>query len=298
MRVEIGLRLPRGAVDALQHAVRLVAAPVGAGHRGQLHGVDLELRRAGHVGAPAQVRERGLRVGGDLLALGKLVDELELVGLTLEGRAGLFACHDPAHEGVAARHDRAHARLDLGEVLGRERAGQLEVVVEPVLDGRPDGHLGVGKELQHRLGHHVGEGVADCEEPVLCRRHGTLHHEKRASSDLPSADRVCRAPRAGRCKDERPVEALRGSTLLRAHDRCPRALSGRPVTGAPGGAYSAPAPCGTGRFGPLLGRGFRRLGDGRLPASGRSARCAARPPGALSRDSVRPPTRLRRRDRR
>ena len=38
---------------------------------------------------------------------------------------------------------------------------EVEVVVEAVLDRRPDRHLGPGVELLHRLGHHVGGVVAD-----------------------------------------------------------------------------------------------------------------------------------------
>ncbi len=39
-------------------------------------------------------------------------------------------------------------------------AGQLEVVVEPVLDGRTDGVAGPGPQVGHRLGQDVGGGVA------------------------------------------------------------------------------------------------------------------------------------------
>ena len=39
--------------------------------------------------------------------------------------------------------------------------GELEVVVEAVLDRRADRDLGPRVELQHRLGHHVGGVVAD-----------------------------------------------------------------------------------------------------------------------------------------
>ena len=49
------------------------------------------------------------------------------------------------------------------EVLGGEGAavGQLEVVVEAVLDRRADGERGPGEQVEHRLGEHVGRRVAD-----------------------------------------------------------------------------------------------------------------------------------------
>ena len=55
---------------------------------------------------------------------------------------------------------RAHPRLDLAQVVGRERARQVDVVVEAVLDGRTDGELGVREDLLDRLGHQVRGGVA------------------------------------------------------------------------------------------------------------------------------------------
>ena len=42
----------------------------------------------------------------------------------------------------------------------KQRAGQVEVIIEAILDGRADGELGVGEDFQHRPGHQVGGGVA------------------------------------------------------------------------------------------------------------------------------------------
>ena len=54
VRVEVGLRVERGAVDAGQLGVVLVAAPVGAGEAGQLERLDrlrvLQVRAAAEVG--------------------------------------------------------------------------------------------------------------------------------------------------------------------------------------------------------------------------------------------------------
>ena len=58
---------------------------------------------------------------------------------------------------IGARRDR---RGDPLEVLFAERRGQVEVIVEAVLDGGTDGHLGAGIQLLHCLGHDVGSTVA------------------------------------------------------------------------------------------------------------------------------------------
>src|SRR5207247_4409018 len=79
IRVEVLRRVERGAVDAGQLLVLLVAAPVRAGERGQLERLDR--LRVLQVRAAAEVGEVPLGVEADR-ALGGL-DELDLVGLVL-----------------------------------------------------------------------------------------------------------------------------------------------------------------------------------------------------------------------
>ena len=80
--------------------------------------------------------------------------------------AGLVDRQLEALERLVRRDDLAHLRLDALEVLVGERgaAGQLEVVVEAVLDGGAARERGAGPELEHGLGEHVGRGVADVLE--------------------------------------------------------------------------------------------------------------------------------------
>src|SRR6202007_2146001 len=85
MEIEVGLRVERGAVDARQLLVLLVAAPVGAGEARQLQRTDR--RRVLQVWAAAEVGEVALRVQRDV-ALGG-VDELDLVRLALRREARL-----------------------------------------------------------------------------------------------------------------------------------------------------------------------------------------------------------------
>jgi len=71
---------PGGAVDALQHLVFVVAAPIGAG---ELHELEvLELARAGHVRATAQVFEPALPVQRHIFCVcGNAGDDFRLVVL-------------------------------------------------------------------------------------------------------------------------------------------------------------------------------------------------------------------------
>ena len=160
--VEIGLRGPGGPVDAGQHRVVRIAPPIGARDLHQLEG-GADLGRRGHVRAAAEVEPVALAVDLQILARRDRVDQLDLEGLLLVGeqRAHVLALPDLLGEGRIARNDLAHLRLDLREVLGRERRLAEEVVVESVLDHRADGHLRVRPERLHGLGQHVRAIVAD-----------------------------------------------------------------------------------------------------------------------------------------
>ena len=158
--VQLLLGEPGRPVDPLQHRVLLVPAPVGAGAREQLEGLELAGRR--DVGPAAEVEEIALPVDRDRRRVDPAQDlDLERLAPLLEEGDGLLARHLLTRERVVRLHDLAHHLLDALEVLRRERGRLQEVVVEPVLDGGADGHLHLGEEPLHRLGHHVGRGVAE-----------------------------------------------------------------------------------------------------------------------------------------
>jgi hypothetical protein len=174
----------------------LVAAPVGAGHPHQL---EVTEERAGvrHVGPAAEVDEarvagerrllprlrRRVLVGADHAGgggrhgvVGLPLDDLQLEAVSGEHLTGAVLGELVAHERLGLGQDLPHPGLDAVEVLGYEGAGaavgarrELEVVVEAVLHRRADGERGAGEQLQHRLGHHVGGGVADRVQPTLGR---------------------------------------------------------------------------------------------------------------------------------
>ena len=121
------------------------------------------------VPATAQIVEPGVAEVADGLLL-DLVDQLKLVGLVGEDRARLVLGDPAALDRHVALHRAAHPPLDAREVLGRQRTRQLEVVVEAVLDRRPDRVLALREHLDHGLGEDVRGGVAHAEEALLRRQ--------------------------------------------------------------------------------------------------------------------------------
>src|SRR5690606_14482335 len=142
VRLEL-LRLgPSRAVDALQHLVARVAAPIRAGELRQL---EREPEAAGRrqVRAPAQVDEVALPVQADRLIARDAGDDLGLVVLADAAKEldRAIAIPDLAHDRLVALDDLAHALLDALEILRRERLVAGEIVVEAVLDRRADRDL-------------------------------------------------------------------------------------------------------------------------------------------------------------
>ena len=119
----------------------------------ELTGTDLD--RFVVVAAPLAV------AGGALQA-----DELELVGLARELGTGLVVGDDTTHESLARTDDPRHLLVERLQRLGRERLGDVEVVVEAVGDGRADAELGLGVDRLHGLGEHVGGGVPQDVQPI------------------------------------------------------------------------------------------------------------------------------------
>lgn len=192
--VEVGLQLllrrPRGAVDALEHRVLLAAAPVGGGVAHELERRDVaggrQVRAAAQVG-PADVAALRVDVVVDAqLAAAHLdvrtvvrgrrgaleADELQLVRLVGELLAGRLVGDHAAGELLAALLDLLHLLLDGLEVIGGEGLRDVEVVVEAVPDRRADAQLGLGEELLHGLRHDVRGRVAQDVQAVLG---GDLH---------------------------------------------------------------------------------------------------------------------------
>ncbi len=178
--VEIGVELllvaPGGAVDAAEHRVAMIAAPVGAGDLHQLERLA-DVAGAAHVGAAAQIDPVALRIEGDSFVFRQVLDQLGLVFLAalLEEFYPLVAVDHRADEGRVAGDDFPHPRLDRREVFRGERFVAREIIVKAVLDRRADGDLGAGIEVLHGLGQHMGGVVADHAQSGFVAAGDELH---------------------------------------------------------------------------------------------------------------------------
>ena len=143
--VELVLLGEGGAVDAGQHRIVAVAAPIGARHLHQLEGVA-DLAGRGHVRAAAQVEPVALLVDLDRLVFRNGVDQLdlEILAHVAEHALGLVARPHLFGERFVARDDLAHLLLDRRKVFRGERLVASEIVIKAVLDHRADRHLSAG----------------------------------------------------------------------------------------------------------------------------------------------------------
>ena len=179
--VEVGLELllalERGTVDPGEHLVVLVPPPVRAGEGQELERLD-GLGVEG-VGSRAEVRELALLVEADGRVLGEVLHKLDLVvlALGLQELDGLGPGKGVGLQLQVLLDDLLHLGLDLLEVLGGEPSLLVEVVVEAIVDGGPDGQLGAGPEPLDRLRHDVGGGVPDDRELVIRLAHRSVSIE-------------------------------------------------------------------------------------------------------------------------
>src|SRR5215469_3534641 len=183
-------RWPGGAVYALQLRVALAASPVGAAGAHQLERRDVPRRRQVRPAAevlPAQLAAGSVEVvvdrqlgAADLDGLTGITwhpvtrwpraafkaDELELVRLVRQLAAPIVVGDDPAAEQLALLDDLPHLLLDLLQVVRSECRRHIEVVVEAVLNRRPDPELRLRKDALHRLRHDMRSRVAQDVEAV------------------------------------------------------------------------------------------------------------------------------------
>ena len=54
-----------------------------------------------------------------------------------------------------------HPLFELGQVVGRERLGALEIIIEAVVDRRTDRGFRFGKEILYRVGKNVRRSMAE-----------------------------------------------------------------------------------------------------------------------------------------
>ena len=199
--VLVFLLAPGGAVDALEHLVLRVSAPVGAGDAHQLEG--LELAGGRHVRAAAQVDPVALAVERNRVLLRDRGDDLGFVFLALlaEKLHGFVTRHLAALDRQILLGDLGHALFDRREIFRRERPLVREVVVEAVLDHRADGDLRIGKQLLHRVREQMRGRVADDVDALGIALGDDLHRRVALDTDSrcrPACRRPCRRARRAR----------------------------------------------------------------------------------------------------
>ena len=123
-----------------------------------------EPSRGGDVRPPAEVEEGAIPVDGDDFVLGELVEPFELERVVGEEFAGLVPGDDAPFEGMVGTDDFAHALLDGLDLVRGEGLGNIEVVVEAVVDGGPETDTGIGDQFAHGGGQDMGGRVAQHAE--------------------------------------------------------------------------------------------------------------------------------------
>ncbi len=160
MSFEILLRKESGTIDALQHWIAFVTAPVGSGNSGKLKGLDLT--GVNQVGAAAEVKPIILSVDRHRRFL-HLFQHFDLVGLVpfSEDLNRFLPIQFPAKDGRSLLDYLLHFSFDFGNVLYTEGFRAIKVIVETVFDGRANSDFGFRIEALHRLGHDVRGSVAE-----------------------------------------------------------------------------------------------------------------------------------------
>ena len=93
-------------------------------------------------------------------------DESQLEWLAGELVLGLGFGHHATVESLARLDDLLHALLESLQIIRGEGGGHREVVVEAVLDRRPDAELRVREGVLDRLGEDVGGRMTQHGEPL------------------------------------------------------------------------------------------------------------------------------------
>src|ERR671910_3021422 len=155
--LELLLRRPGRTVDAGEHRVLLVAAPVGPCYVLQLEGA--EPARTRDVRAAAKIEEISLFVDRDLTVFQALdylrfvvVIYIEVLGLGLGDLLALYR--------EIPGDDLAHPLLDARQILVREASRYLDVVEEAVLYRRTRGSVSARIEFHDGLRHSVCRRMA------------------------------------------------------------------------------------------------------------------------------------------
>ena len=162
MRFELFFVAPGCAVDALQHLVIGIAAPIGAGQFQQLEAFTHMAGRR-QMRPTTQVHPVALAIHRDRLSCRQIVNKLGFVFLTDIGEMPDSVVTVPflAAKDIVALDDFHHLGFDLFQIVRRKRLFAGEIVIEPVFNRRPYRHLGAGIQCLYGFGHDMGGIVPD-----------------------------------------------------------------------------------------------------------------------------------------
>ena len=150
----------RGAIDALELRIFLVAQPVGAGDAGELKSLDPP--GGGNVRPAAEVHELAIAINGDRVArFGELLNEVDLHKVAFSAEAGqpCIAREELTLKLFVALGHFAHALFDLLQVFRGEGRGTEKIIEKPAIGRRAVAQLGLRKKLKHGGGEQVGGRV-------------------------------------------------------------------------------------------------------------------------------------------
>src|ERR687890_152725 len=175
--LELLLCRPGGPVDAGEHRVVLITAPVCPGDALKLE--RPETTGARHVRTDAEVVELALTVDRDV-AVFEVADDLKLVRVVLVQLLGLGLRDLLAFDREVPGSYLTHPLLDAWQICVRNPAGNVDIVVETVLHRRAYRELAPRIQLQNGLGHRVRRRVPQDVEPVW----RVLGHDLEVSSAI------------------------------------------------------------------------------------------------------------------
>ena len=157
----------RRAVDAGEHLVLFIPPPVRAGNARQFERLDPP--RGRQVRSAAEIDEIPLLIKRDLRALRQIRYEFLFIRLVkfLHQFERVLSGQGETFDGQIAFHDLLHFRFDLFQILLRDGGLEIDVVVKPVFDDRPDGEFAGGINGLDRLRQNVGRRVTEHIQPLF-----------------------------------------------------------------------------------------------------------------------------------
>ena len=153
---EVFFIAPACAVNALQHFIIAVAAPISTGQLGQLKRLA-QLAGGRQMRATAQIFPRALTIDRHFLVDRNSGDDFRFIVFAdlFEMRHRFVAVPHFAYNLLIAVDNFFHAFFNRFQIVKTERHLAREIVIKAVFDNRPNGHLRTRKKLLHRLGQHV-----------------------------------------------------------------------------------------------------------------------------------------------